>query len=137
VINNLFDKFGVCVSGICLIHCLTMPIFLILFPTVSAEVLHEDIVHLVFGITVILLSLTAIIPNCREHEHRDIFYLALAGASIIILALIIEPYTSETLEHILTILGSITLMTAHFKNMKVRHGKCDTLEENSCSHAHK
>ena len=40
----------------------------------------------------------------------------------------------EEIEHILTIVGSLLLLTAHVKNIRVRHGKCETKCESTHDH---
>jgi hypothetical protein len=135
MVKSIMDKMGICASGLCLIHCLATPVALALFPTVSSDILGSNLIHILFGIVVVLLSLAAIIPNCRSHEHKDIFYIALTGASLIIIAVIFGHDLGEMAEHAMTITGSILLISAHLKNIKVRHGKCEE-STTECAHSH-
>lgn len=122
--NKLLDKFGICASTLCLIHCIATPFIIIFFPTIE-EMLgnRAEHIHEIFAAIVITLVLIAVYPQCRRHGHKDIVAFALLGVILIIGALFIENI--PVLHYSLTSLGSISLIIAHFRNMKVRHNKCD------------
>jgi hypothetical protein len=124
--NKVLDRFGICVSGICLVHCILTPIIIILFPTLKASHVFHESIHLIFGSTVIISVLLAVYPHCNKHGHKDIVGYAVAGTMTILFALFFGHDISPTAEHGLTILGSILLIVAHIKNMKVRHGRCES-----------
>lgn len=128
---KVLDRFGICVSGICVVHCIVTPIVIILFPALNTSHLFHDWFHLIFGTVVITSVLIAVYPHCNRHGHKDIVALALLGSISILFALFFGHDLNKYFEHGFTTLGSVLLITAHIKNMKVRHGRC----ESECSSA--
>jgi len=128
--TKIWDKIGICASGLCLIHCLATPILLLLFPATKIAFLETHGFHEIFAVIVVSSILIAVYPNCRKHGHNDIILIALTGVLIIMGATFFHDMP-ELLHVGLTVVGSIFLITAHIKNMKVRHGKCAT--KTACS----
>lgn len=123
--NKIWDKIGICASGLCLIHCLATPILLLVFPTLKLTLLESHIVHEIFALVVISSILIAVYPHCKKHGHTDIIAIAFGGVAFVVAALLFHDLPSSIADS-LTIIGSILLIIAHFKNMKVRHGRCET-----------
>jgi hypothetical protein len=132
--NKILDKIGICVSGLCLIHCLITPFFLILFPSIKLAFFHHEAFHQIFGVVVVSSVLMAVYPQCKKHGHKDIIAWAIAGVLFIMAGIFLGHDLGEEIEHGLTIFGSILLIVAHIKNMKVRHGKCES--KSSCDNEH-
>ena len=132
MVAKMLDKIGICASSLCLIHCLTTPLVIVLFPGLlhSLNLTHE--IHAIFAIVVITLALSAVLPHCRKHGHKDILAYALGGSGTLVLSLVFHHAIGDTLHLILSIAGSILLIIAHLKNIRVRHGKCTT--ETTCNH---
>ena len=134
MINKLWDKIGICASGLCLVHCLATPLLLIFFPTSLFADIHFELTHQIFAVIVTSSILIAVYPTCREHGHYDIIALAITGIILVLGAVFSHEIIGDNFSHGITVLGSIVLIIAHIKNMKVRHGKCDTEAESHCSH---
>jgi hypothetical protein len=124
MMNKVWDKVGICASGLCLVHCIATPVLLLLFPASKMSFLGVEIVHEVFAVVVVASILIAVYPTCRKHGHKDIIAIALAGVAFVLSAIFMHDFMSENISHGLTILGSAFLIWAHVRNMKVRHGKC-------------
>ena len=135
--SKIWDKVGICASGLCLVHCLATPVILLIFPTFKLAFLEHHAIHEVLGVLVVSSVLIAVYPQCRKHGHKDIIGFALGGVLFILAGVFFGHDLGEELEHGLTIVGSILLLTAHVKNIKVRHGKCETTQCNSQSHDNK
>ena len=139
MINRVWDKIGICASGLCLIHCIATPVLLLAFPAskVSFIVEHDfHGVHQLFAVIVVSSILIAVYPNCRKHGHNDIIAIALIGVFSVLSAIFLHDFMSESLSHGFTIIGSIFLIVAHIKNMKVRHGKCLSSNNKSSCKSH-
>ena len=124
--NKVLDKFGICVSGLCLIHCILTSIVIILFPTLNATFFDHESFHEVFATMVVISVLLAVYPHCRRHGHKDIVIFDRIGTALIVMAIYIGHQMGIVFEHGMTILGSIFLIWAHIKNIKVRHGRCES-----------
>jgi hypothetical protein len=129
--TRIWDKIGVCASGICLIHCLATPILLLIFPASKIQVFEHGVFHAVFAVLVVGSILLAVYPTCKKHGHKDIMTFAALGVFFILSSFLFHDY-GEAIEYLFTIAGSICLIIAHIRNMKVRHGKCESTKS-SCS----
>lgn len=129
--TRFWDRLGLCASVLCLIHCLLPPLLLLFLPFHKIAFLEAEIIHDTLALVVITSILIAVYPNCKKHEHLDIVGFAFLGVFFIIGASLLTSF-SPVVHSIFTILGSIMLITAHVKNIKVRHGKC--IEAKACSH---
>jgi hypothetical protein len=133
--NKFFDKMGICVSGLCLVHCLIMPIILLSFPVVFSDFEHSDHdIHFLFGILVLISATLAVYPHCRKSGRKDILGLAVAGVLLILGGFTIGHEISETVEHGLTVIGSILLVIAHYKNIRIKHSTCEDKKAPCDSH---
>ena len=128
--NKIWDKIGICASGLCLVHCLATPVILLLFPALKLGADEHSIFHEVIAAIVVTSILFVIYPHCRKHGHKDIIVLGVLGVASILTSLFLHDLNIIT-SQIFTIIGSIMLITAHIKNMKIRHGKCEG--DNNCT----
>lgn len=120
--SKLLDRFGVCASSLCLIHCLLTPLAVLFFPGVKG--LFTEDAHKVFAVVVVSSIAFAVYPHCRRHGHKDIIAFAAAGVGLILGAIFFEDAMPLSMHYILTTIGSVLLIWAHLKNIKVRHGNC-------------
>lgn len=135
-LSKLSDKFGICASGLCLIHCLATPILLFVFPVSKLHILEKEGLHQGFAVLVISSILIALYPTCKKHGHKDIIVLASLGICFVLSAIFIHQMP-EILGHSLTVTGSILLIIAHIKNMRIRHGRCETPSNCATASSHK
>lgn len=118
----MLDRFGVCASSLCLIHCALTPFALLLFPGVKG--LFTEEAHRLFAVVVVSSIVFAVYPHCRKHGHKDIVASAATGVLLVLGAVFFERFMPLSAHYGLTIAGSLFLILAHWKNIKVRHGKC-------------
>lgn len=129
--NKIWDKLGLCTSILCLIHCILPPLLMLFIPMNTFSFLEAEGVHGALSVVVVLSIIVAIYPTCKKHEHRDILIIASLGILFVVGAAFITHF-NETLHIVLTMIGSILLIIAHVKNIKVRHGKCTEVDK--CKH---
>lgn len=122
--NKLWDKIGICASGLCLIHCLATPIILLFFPLFLHNETHEFL-HEVLAFVVIASVMVAVFPKCHKHGHYDIIAIASVGMLLVLAGLFVHDI-SIYLATGVTSVGSGFLIYAHYKNMRIRHGKCES-----------
>lgn len=120
--SKLLDRFGVCASTVCLVHCVLTPFVILFFPGVKG--LFTEEAHEVFAVVVVSSITFAVYPHCRRHGHKDIIAMAIFGVALILAAIFFETRMPLALHYILTTIGSVFLILAHLKNIKVRHGNC-------------
>ena len=67
---RLWDKAGVVLSGLCLVHCLGIPLLLLISPVIGHELIHQDtIFHKWFFVGVITVAAVAFYLGYRVHNN--------------------------------------------------------------------
>ena len=123
------DKFAISFSAICMIHCLFAPSLIVLSYSSLALTLESELIHKAILLLTIPVSIFAISLGYKNHSNNSIIYTGIAGLTILISALLIGESIGENAELILTILGSLMVITCHYKNYDVcKKLNCDCHE---------
>ena len=113
------DKLSITLSLACMIHCLLMPSFLILTSGFLALSIDNELIHRVFLIIVLPVSLYALITGYQNHKILSYLYLGVSGLWLLFFAVFFgEGVFGEFAEKSLTLIGSIIVATSHYKNYK-------------------
>ena len=114
------DKSAIGLSALCALHCLLLPITVILYPNTTSVFPNDEVVHLSILFVVIPISLFALFRGSQIHKKPSIFYFGVLGLTVLILALVAGHFIfGEYGEKILTLVGSGVLILAHLRNFKV------------------
>ena len=121
------DKLSITLSMACMIHCLLMPSFLILTSGFLALTIDNELIHKVFLILVIPISLYALISGFQNHKITSYLYMGISGLWVLIFAVFFgEGVFGELAEQVLTFLGSLVVAFSHYKNFQTcRKLDCD------------
>lgn len=125
--QELTDKFSIGLSSLCAIHCLVLPLLLVLMPSLGALNLENEAFHLWMLITVIPTSIYALTIGCKKHKRYRLFSIGAAGLLLLILAIIIgHDIAADWGEKILTLLGASLVVIAHIGNFRLcqKHDNC-------------
>ena len=121
------DKIAMTLSVICVIHCFFVPSFLILSAGYLSLTIDNEFVHKAIVLLAIPISIFALSIGYKNHKTKSFIPMAVFGLALLILAVVLgESVLGEAGERILTLLGSISLAYAHYKNYK-------TCKELDCS----
>ena len=113
------DKLSITLSLACMIHCLLMPSFLILTSGFLALSIDNEIIHRVFLIIVLPVSLYALITGYQNHKILSYLYLGISGLWLLFFAVFFgEGVFGEFTEKSLTLIGSMIVASSHYKNYK-------------------
>ena len=109
------DYLGAFVSWICLIHCLAGPLLLALgFTSVGLSFFGDERIHYLLIAPILFIAAWSIPKGLKVHHHIIPALLAVGGFSLLIFGLVFE-----NLEQVLTVSGSLMLITAHLYNKKL------------------
>ena len=123
------DKFAMTISLICIAHCFLTPTFLILTSGILTFSLDNEFVHKLIVIIAVPVSIYALNLGYKNHKTASFFILGITGLCILILVVILgESILGEFGEKGLTLLGSIMVAYAHYRN----HQVCRKLDCNEC-----
>jgi len=123
----ILDKFAISTSAICAIHCLFLPLFLGVFPALSATMFGEESFHQLLLWFVIPLSIISLSLGCKKHKSWFVGLLGLFGLAVLILAATLgHDGLGESGERIATLVGASAIAIAHFRNYFLcRKTDCD------------
>ena len=114
------DKLAISLSLVCVIHCLFAPSFVILSSGYYAATLNNEFVHNLILFFAIPVSLFALALGYKNHGAPQYFFIGITGLIILVMAIILgEPLYGETGEKLFTILGSVFVVFAHYKNHQI------------------
>jgi len=125
------DKLSIGLSLACTVHCLVLPVLLIMLPSFAALNIHDEAFHLWMAIAVIPISLYALSLGCKAHKRYRVFIMGVIGLTLLIAALMLgEERIGEAGEKLLTVLGSGFLVIGHLMNYRLcqthnhKNGSC-------------
>lgn len=118
-IARQLDRVAIFLSGLCLLHCLLLPVVIALFPLLSIgfggdEHFHELLLWFVLPVSTVGLAL-------GWRHHRSVRALTLGVIAMAILAFAAtwgHDNLPEFIEVALTVLGSLMLAVAHLQNFR-------------------
>ena len=114
------DRLGIFFSSLCFCHCIVTPLF-IMFAGASAmgSFLSSEWVHKALLIPVLLMALATLPKAWYLTRDRWILSLATVGLSAMLGAMLFHG----AMEVVLTVFGSVSLIIAHRKSLKLQLGK--------------
>ncbi|MFT7218908.1 MAG: hypothetical protein ACI8Z1_000521 [Candidatus Azotimanducaceae bacterium] len=128
--RSLLDTAAVVMSGICMLHCLALPVVMTLFPILNIAVLDESTFHLLMIVFILPASVVALTIGCRQHKDRLTLIFGVVGLSILTFTAVFgHDWFGMKGERIVTSLGGVILAIAHIQNYR----RC---REDDCKHAH-
>ena len=118
--NNILDKLAIGVSTLCVLHCLFLPLFILLFPTLTLGFLGDESIHRTLLYIVIPLSMVALFLGCKKHKKNYIFSYGFSGMAVLIIAATWgHDFFGENGEIALTTLGALIISYAHILNQRL------------------
>ncbi|OED42563.1 hypothetical protein AB833_06015 [Chromatiales bacterium (ex Bugula neritina AB1)] len=121
------DTAAISLSILCTIHCLFLPIVLVLLPTTAAMALEGEAFHQSILLLVLPTSALALFIGCKQHKNYFVAISGIAGVLILLLAgTVLEHAMSETSEKIATLIGAGLISLSHCWNYRLcRHQHSD------------
>lgn len=116
--NTKLDTLGIGLSGLCLLHCVATPVFLILAPALAALVPESEWVHITLLAIALPLSLVAFSRGLNHHKSRHPDILGAIGLAALGLGLALPAHETS-----LTIGGVLFLATGHLLNRQRLAGR--------------
>ncbi|WP_395338481.1 MerC domain-containing protein [Ningiella sp. W23] len=119
------DKTAIALSFVCVLHCIALPLILIILPSVSGFLAFDDeSFHIWVAFAVIPISLFAILSGYLHHRRTSVFLVSAIGMLILIGTAIFGHYIfGEKGEVIATLFGSALIAFGHLRNFRLRQTK--------------
>lgn len=122
------DRFGICASVLCAIHCAVVPIILTSAPLLGLSFLADERIEITMIILALIVGTTSLTVSYCRHHRKIAALLTLVAGFIIIAAG--HFLVSENLESIIIPAGGLTIAASHYINWRL------TRSCSSCNHKH-
>lgn len=132
--QKITDKLAIGLSLACVIHCLALPVMLVLLPTLAALNLDNEAFHLWMVVAVLPSSLYALTMGCKQHKRYQLLIWGIVGLALLVLALALgEERIGEWGEKTLTVLGATLVAVGHWFNFRLCDAQTKTNSHNCCA----
>lgn len=119
------DKIAVAISTACVLHCFFIPSFVIASSGFLTLSIDNELVHQLILFFAIPISVFALYIGYKNHKSFSFVPYAFLGLGLLILAVILgEEVIGEIGEQGVTLLGSMFVIYAHYKN----HQTCKEMD---------
>lgn len=113
----VLDKVGMCTSLICMIHCLSIPLFIILGFDTALRFFDQEWVELMIITTAFIIGMISFLGGFMKHRQHFIPVLFVAGFLLIVNG---ESVLNEWTSVSLSVAGALVIGYAHFQNLRWR-----------------
>ncbi len=124
------DKVAISLSFLCAVHCLVLPVALVMLPALAATTFGDESFHKWMLVAVLPTSLVALTMGCRRHRNMSVMAIALPGLAILTFtAFFGHDLLGESGEKTASLLGASLIALSHFRNhalCKRLHCGCET-----------
>ena len=128
--RSYLDTAAVALSGICLLHCLALPVVLTALPILNIALLEESTFHTIMLVVILPVSVVALSIGCRQHKDVLTLTLGIIGLGILtLMALFGHDLVGLKGERLITSVGGIILAAAHIRNFLC-------CRQDDCQHEH-
>ena len=120
------DKAAISLSVLCIIHCLALPLIVVLLPVLTALNLQDEAVHWWILGAVVPTSLYALTMGCKKHKDYSVMVLGFVGLAILIATPFLgHDLLGESGESIFTTIGALIIAGGHLINQRLcRRSDC-------------
>ncbi|MBA6231908.1 MULTISPECIES: MerC domain-containing protein [unclassified Colwellia] len=127
-IENITDKMAITLSVACAIHCLVMPLLLLLLPNFVVLQLNNEAYHTAMVLIVLPTSVFALFMGCKQHKRYRLLFIGFVGLIFLVLAISLG---NEFWEKVLTLMGSAVIAGGHYWNYRLcqQHTLCHRCED--------
>ncbi|MCB0366361.1 MAG: MerC domain-containing protein [Bdellovibrionaceae bacterium] len=127
-----WDFWGLLLSGLCIVHCLLTPVFLVVLPNLVPQwVQAEGHGHAWFFFLLVIIASFSVFAGFRRHNKWAPIAWLFAGLTVVGVATF---GLDGNWEYGLTIMGSLLLLRGHYLNRK-QCRLCKTLDKKPvCCH---
>lgn len=114
------DKTAIALSFLCTVHCLILPLALIITPSIAAFSFNDEVFHQYMLAAVFVNSLFALSSGYQKHKQVIVYFWGISGLSMLLIAFILgHDLLGEAGEKVFTLLGALTVAYGHIKNYRL------------------
>ena len=135
IFQNFFDKTAIGLSFMCTLHCLALPVLLVLLPSVASLQLDNEAFHYWMVLAVLPISLYALTLGCKQHKRLHLLGIGACGLIFLLMPLLLhevlghdellhdvhqhKSILEEYGEKVFTVIGAGLIAFGHFRNYRL------------------
>ena len=81
------DKLSICLSLCCILHCIALPVIILMIPSFASLWINNEKVHVILVLFAVPISLFAMAKSLRIHHNYKCISLAVIGLSLLVSAI--------------------------------------------------
>ena len=97
------DKLSICLSLCCILHCIALPVIILMIPSFASLWINNEKVHVILVLFAVPISLFAMAKSLRVHHNYKCISLAVIGLSLLVGAIFMHDINfgseSSHIEH--------------------------------------
>ena len=94
------DKLSICLSLCCILHCIALPVIILIIPSFASLWINNEKVHVILVLFAIPISLFAMAKSLRVHHNYKCISLAVIGLSLLVGAIFMHDINFGSESHI-------------------------------------
>ena len=125
--RSIADAIGITGSTLCALHCLIVPITLVLGPIAPLMAFEDESVHRALVWLVLPTAIIAFATGCAQHRDRRVAFLGATGLALLLSSFtLLHDLLGENGERIAALAAAALLISAHVRNSRLcRASDCD------------
>lgn len=130
--SKKWDRTGIFVASLCLVHCLALPFLVALIPT--TEFLHSSLwIEFVVLTLGVLVGSISFFTSYKKHKMLQPMFVGLLGVAFLMYSLFdSRMHSLQSGIHWSTVIGGSLLIAGHLWNIRACSCYCDK----TCDHDH-
>ena len=113
------DKSSVGLSTVCAVHCLLMPVAVVMLPSLATLPFADERFHVLLVFFVLPLSTLALTMGCRKHKSWRVMAVGVVGLVLLVgAALAGHDLFGELIEKSATVIGAGLVALSHVMNFR-------------------
>lgn len=119
-LQKLLDTSAVAISALCAVHCLALPVLLVLFPLLGATFMVDEHFHELLLWVILPTSVIAVGLARLNHRDTAVLVLVITGLAFIIgAALWAHNNAPAWVDTAMSVTGGLTLAAGHIRNFRI------------------
>ena len=94
------DKLSICLSLCCILHCIALPVIILMIPSFASLWINNEKVHVILVLFAVPISLFAMAKSLRVHHNYKCISLAVIGLSLLVGAIFMHDINFGSEDHI-------------------------------------
>ena len=118
--RRIADGLGVLGATACALHCMAIPVLLVVGATVPTLFVFDESFHRWMLWLVVPSAVLAFALGCWRHKDRRVLVLGALGlAGMVLSGTMLHDLMGETAEKVATVISAVLLVLAHLRNFKL------------------